>query len=244
MQRKDRRLPLEMRPLEFILNYTEYAEGSCLAKMGKTTVLCTASIEDKIPPFLRNTGKGWIHAEYSLLPRATHTRNQRDVIKGYVNGRAQEIQRLIGRVLRTTVNLAALGERQIIIDCDVLQADGGTRVTAINGGYVALCLALRSLQARGALRTSPLVRKISAVSCAIIDGVAILDPCFEEDSRADADSTFVFTSSLDDRAAGWAEIQSSAEGAVFSDNQLQQLMEVSATACRTIMTQQQIALTT
>ena len=197
----------------------KYAEGSCLARFGDTHVLCTATVEDKVPPFLRNTGSGWITAEYGMLPRSTHTRTDREASRGRQTGRTQEIQRLIGRSLRAVTNLKALGERQIRIDCDVLQADGGTRTAAITGSYVALSVALQGMITRQTLAASPLTDAVAAVSCGIAQGVPVLDIDYAEDSAADADANFVLTGT-----GGIVEVQATAEKTVFAEPEFMQLL--------------------
>src|SRR5580700_4891521 len=192
--RPDGRKPDELRPVEIATGYLKTAEGSALITVGNTQVLCAASVETSVPPFLRNTGKGWVTAEYSMLPRATSTRTPREVTKGRPSGRTHEIQRLIGRSLRSIVNLEALGERSIILDCDVLQADGGTRVASITGAWVALALALNQLVKFRVLPKSPLTGAVAAVSVGMLDGESLLDLCYEEDARAEVDANIVMTS--------------------------------------------------
>ncbi|HEY5210695.1 MAG TPA: ribonuclease PH [Stellaceae bacterium] len=192
--------------------FSKHAEGSCLVKFGDTHVLCTASIDEKVPPFLRNQGRGWITAEYGMLPRATHTRGDREAARGKQSGRTQEIQRLIGRSLRAIADLPKLGERQIVLDCDVIQADGGTRTAAITGSYVALHQALAKLVAKGTIAAMPLHDAVAAVSCGIHKGMPVLDLDYIEDSSADADANFVLTAS-----GGIVEIQATAEGAPFTE---------------------------
>ena len=201
-----------LRAVSLELNVSKYAEGACLARFGDTHVLCTASVEERVPPFLRNTGAGWVTAEYGMLPRATATRTDREAARGKQGGRTQEIQRLIGRSLRAVTDLRALGERQIRIDCDVLQADGGTRTAAITGGYVALHLALGRLQRAGTLAALPLTDAIAAISCGIHGGEAVLDLDYAEDSTAQADANFVLTG-----AGGIVEIQATAEQSPFDE---------------------------
>jgi len=213
MPRPSGRAPDEMRHVALEPGVSKYAEGSCLAKFGDTHVLCTVSVEDKVPPFLRNTGRGWITAEYGMLPRSTHTRTEREAARGKQSGRTQEIQRLIGRSLRAICDLEALGERQFRIDCDVLQADGGTRTAAITGSYVALSLALKTLVAGGALPRSPLADAVAAVSCGMVAGQPVLDLDYAEDSTAAADANFVLTGT-----GGIVEVQATAEGAVFVES--------------------------
>lgn len=205
----------ELRAISLETNFNPYAEGSCLVKCGNTHVLCTATVEDGVPPFLRNTGKGWVTAEYGMLPRSTHTRSSREAAKGKQSGRTQEIQRLIGRSLRAVVDLKLMGERQIVVDCDVIQADGGTRTASITGGYVALALAFKKM----GLKQSPLTDSIAAISCGILDGGAILDLEYVEDSAADADANFVLTGK-----GNIVEIQATAEGKVFKQEQFDHLL--------------------
>jgi len=199
--------------------FSKHAEGSCLVRFGDTHVLCTASVEDRLPPFLRNTGRGWITAEYGMLPRSTHTRSDREAARGKQSGRTQEIQRLIGRSLRAVADLTKLGERQIVIDCDVIQADGGTRTAAITGGYVAVYQALSKLIENGSLAAMPLFDAVAAVSCGIHQGVPILDLDYGEDSAAEADANFVLTAS-----GGIVEVQATAERAPFSEPVLAELL--------------------
>ena len=219
MPRPSGRAPDEMRRVVLEPGVAKYAEGSCLARFGDTHVLCTATVEEKVPPFLRNTGSGWITAEYGMLPRSTHTRTEREASRGRQTGRTQEIQRLIGRSLRAVTNLKALGERQIRIDCDVLQADGGTRTAAITGSYVALTLALEGLLTRQTLAASPLTDSVAAVSCGIAGGVPVLDLDYAEDSAADADANFVLTGT-----GGIVEVQATAEKTVFAEPEFMQLL--------------------
>jgi ribonuclease PH len=201
-----------MRAITLEPGVAKHAEGSCLARFGDTHVLCTASVEERVPTFLRNTGKGWITAEYGMLPRSTHTRTDREAARGKQSGRTQEIQRLIGRSLRAVADLAALGERQIRIDCDVLQADGGTRTAAITGSYVALYEALGRIVKAGALPSVPLADSVAAISCGVSSGVAVLDLDYAEDSQAMTDANFVLTG-----GGGIVEIQATAEGAPFDE---------------------------
>ena len=206
-----------MRPVSLQRNVARYAEGSCLVKFGETHVLCTASLEDKPPMWLRGQGKGWITAEYSMLPRATHTRTRRETRKP--SGRTQEIQRLIGRSLRAVTDLPAMGERQITLDCDVLQADGGTRTAAITGAWVALHDCLKWMRGRSMIKDMPLKEHVAAVSCGIYQGVPVLDLDYAEDSAAHTDANFVITGS-----GGLVEVQATAEGAVFSEAELTTLL--------------------
>jgi len=210
-----------MRPVEIQTGYLKTAEGSALITVGNTRVLCAASVENTVPPFLRGTGKGWVTAEYAMLPRATVTRTPREVIKGRQSGRTHEIQRLIGRSLRAVVDLEALGERSVMIDCDVIQADGGTRTASITGAYVALALAVGQLAQFGTLKKSPLVDAVAATSVGIVNGVAMLDLDYEEDSRADVDMNVVMTGS-----GKFIEVQATAEHKPFDDTQLAQLLDL------------------
>jgi ribonuclease PH len=210
-----------MRPVTIETGVTRHAEGSCLIRMGDTHVLCTASLEETVPPFLRKTGLGWVTAEYGMLPRSTTTRNRREAAAGKQTGRTVEIQRLIGRSLRAGVDRSALGERQITVDCDVLQADGGTRCAAITGGWVALRLAVNRLLERGDLRNDPLTAHVAAVSCGIWGGEPVLDLDYAEDSEAGTDANFVMTGDL-----GLIELQGSAEGATFTRAQFARLMDL------------------
>jgi ribonuclease PH len=201
-----------MRPVILEPGVAKYAEGSCLAKFGDTHVLCTASVEERVPPFLRNTGKGWVTAEYGMLPRSTATRTDREAARGRQSGRTQEIQRLIGRSLRAVIDLKQLGERQIKIDCDVLQADGGTRTAGVTGSYVALHLALQRIVNTGLLAALPLHDAVAAVSCGVVADAAVLDLDYVEDSQAQTDANFVLTGT-----GGIVEIQATAEGAPFDE---------------------------
>src|SRR3954449_7395932 len=191
--RSDQRAPNELRITTLTPNYLPHAEGSVFIEAGRTKVICTASVEDRVPPFLRNTGKGWVTAEYGMLPRATNTRMTREASTGKVGGRTQEIQRLIGRSLRSVTNLPALGERTIWIDCDVIQADGGTRTASITGAFVALALAVEKLRQRHTVRSNPLTDYVAAISVGIVDGTPMLDLAYEEDSRAEVDMNVVQT---------------------------------------------------
>jgi ribonuclease PH len=207
------RTPNAMRAISLETGFSKYAEGSCLAKFGDTHVLCTATVEERVPPFLRNTGRGWVTAEYGMLPRSTHTRTDREAARGKQSGRTQEIQRLIGRSLRAVTDLDALGERQIRIDCDVLQADGGTRTAGITGSYVALHRALSGLVTAGLIPSLPLTDSVAAISCGVCDGAAVLDLDYAEDSTAETDANFVLTGS-----GKIIEIQATAEGAPFDED--------------------------
>jgi ribonuclease PH len=208
-----------LRPIALEIDVNKHAEGSCLSRFGDTQVLCTASVENTVPHFLRNSGRGWITAEYGMLPRATTTRGDREAARGRQSGRTMEIQRLIGRSLRAVTNLAGFGERAIRIDCDVLQADGGTRTAAVTGGYVALYLAFRHMAEIEAIEAIPLSDQIAAVSCGLYDGHAVLDLDYEEDSRAQADANFVMTGS-----GGIVEVQTTAEQEPFTREQLEQML--------------------
>jgi ribonuclease PH len=219
MSRPSGRAPHELRQIRLEPGVAKYAEGSCLACFGDTHVICTATVEEKVPPFLRNTGRGWITAEYGMLPRSTHERSEREAARGRQSGRTQEIQRLIGRSLRAVADLKALGERQIRIDCDVLQADGGTRTAAITGSYVALHTALQKLVAAGGLPALPLRDAVAAISCGIHDGEAVLDLDYAEDSNAQADANFVLTG-----AGGIVEIQATAEHAAFAEQRFTEML--------------------
>ena len=215
------RAPDAMRPITLDPGVAKYAEGSCLAKFGDTQVLCTASVEDRVPPFLRNTGKGWVTAEYGMLPRSTVTRTDREATRGRQSGRTQEIQRLIGRSLRAVIDLTRLGERQIRIDCDVLQADGGTRTAAVTGSYVALHQACQRLVSAGLLTGLPLRDSVAAISCGVVAGSPVLDLDYAEDSQAETDANFVLTG-----AGGIVEIQATAEGAPFDEALFAEMMQL------------------
>src|SRR6266436_525640 len=219
--RSDQRPPNQLRETIITPNYLMHAEGSVLISAGNTKVICTASVEDRVPPFLRNTGKGWVTAEYGMLPRATSTRMQREASAGKVGGRTQEIQRLIGRSLRSVTNLPALGERTIWIDCDVIQADGGTRTASITGAFVALALALEKMRQRDLIRTIPLSDYVAATSVGIVDGEPLLDLAYEDDSRADVDMNVVETG--DGR---YIEVQGTAEARPFGRNALLALLDL------------------
>ena len=217
--RVDNRASAALRPIEIIPGYLMTAEGSALIKAGNTQVLCAASVEDSVPQFLRNSGKGWVTAEYSMLPRATVRRTQREVSKGRPSGRTHEIQRLIGRSLRAVIDTAALGERTIYIDCDVIQADGGTRTAAISGAWVALALAIKKLKAFGTVKGNPLRDVVAATSVGIVGGTPMLDLCYEEDSQADVDMNVVMTGS-----GRFIEVQATAEHTPFDDAQMAELI--------------------
>jgi ribonuclease PH len=237
MPRPSGRAPDEMRAVSLEPGAAKHAEGSCLARFGDTHVLCTASIEDKVPPFLRNSGRGWITAEYGMLPRSTHTRTEREAARGKQSGRTQEIQRLIGRSLRAVTNLAQLGERQIRIDCDVLQADGGTRTASVTGSYVALHVALQGLVAAGALPKLPFDDAVAAVSCGVVDGKPVLDLDYAEDSHAAADANFVLTG-----RGGIVEIQATAEGAIFAEAEFAHMLALARGGIAQLLVAQRKAL--
>lgn len=226
----------ELRPVTIETGVTRHAEGSCLIKMGDTHVLCTASLEDRVPPFLKNTGLGWVTAEYGMLPRATHSRMNREAKRGQ-SGRTQEIQRLIGRSLRAGLDRVALGERQITIDCDVIQADGGTRCASITGGWVALRLAVDKLMKAREVISDPLVDPVAAVSCGIYAGQPVLDLDYPEDSEAGTDGNFVMTGS-----GKLIEVQMSAEGATFSRDQMNQLLDLAEAGISGLVTVQNEAV--
>ncbi|MDE2435049.1 MAG: ribonuclease PH [Sphingomonadales bacterium] len=227
------RAPDEMRAIAFEPHYTKHAEGSVLVSFGHTKVICTASVEERLPPWLRGKGEGWVTAEYSMLPRATHTRGSREAAKGKQSGRTQEIQRLIGRSLRAVTDLRKLGERQITLDCDVIQADGGTRTASISGAWVALRIAVDKLMAAGAITDDPLTRKVAAVSCGIAKGVPVLDLDYDEDSSADADANFVLI-----EGGQIAEVQATAEGATYDEEALLRLLRLARIGCDRIFTAQ------
>jgi ribonuclease PH len=214
-----------------------YAEGSCLAVFGHTRVLVTASLEEGVPPFLRGRGRGWVTAEYGMLPRATHTRGRREAAQGKQSGRTQEIQRLVGRSMRAVVDLAALGERQITLDCDVIQADGGTRTAAVTGGWVALKLALRHLAQEGVIARDPVFDHVAAVSCGIVDGSAVLDLDYEEDSNAEADANFVLTG-----GGQIVEVQATGEKRGISQAEFQALMDLAQAGIASVVELQKAAI--
>jgi ribonuclease PH len=228
--RTDGRAANQLRPVTIERSYTRYAEGAVLVSAGETKGLVTATVEDKVPPFLRQTGQGWLTAEYSLLPRSTHTRTQRESSQGRVGGRTHEVQRLIGRSLRACVDLSKIGERTILVDCDVLQADGGTRTAAITGAYVAVVDALRWLHARKLISAIPLMGGLAAVSVGIVDGEALLDLCYEEDSRAAVDMNVVSLSE-----GRLVEVQATAEGQPYSRQQLDQLLDLASGGIESLM---------
>jgi ribonuclease PH len=227
----------ELRPVTIEVGVTRHAEGSCLIRCGDTHVLCTATIEDKPPPFLKGTGLGWVTAEYGMLPRATTTRNRREAAAGKQSGRTQEIQRLIGRSLRAGVDRAALGERQIVVDCDVIQADGGTRCASITGGWVALRLAVNRLMKLGAVTSDPITDHVAAVSCGIYAGQVLADLDYAEDSEAGTDGNFVMTG-----RGRLIEVQMSAEGATFGRDEIGRMLDLAGTATASLVAAQKAAL--
>jgi len=227
------RAPDEMRAISFETNYTIHAEGSVVVAFGNTKVIVTASVEEKVPPFMRGKGEGWVTAEYSMLPRATHTRGSREAAKGKQSGRTQEIQRLIGRSLRAVTDFRKLGERQVVLDCDVIQADGGTRTAAISGAWVALRIAVDKLMAAGLVTEDPLTRRVAAVSCGICGGVPVLDLDYVEDSSADADANFVLI-----EGGHIAEVQATAEGATYDEEGLLRLLRLARIGCDRIFAAQ------
>jgi ribonuclease PH len=235
--RSDGRLPDQLRPTRITPDYLLTAEGSVLIEAGNTKVLCAATVEDTVPSFLRGSGKGWVTAEYSMLPRATITRTPREVAKGKLSGRTHEIQRLIGRSLRAVMDLAALGERSIIVDCDVLQADGGTRTAAITGAYAALAIAVGTLVKFKVLSKSPLLDAVAATSVGIVGGTPMLDLAYEEDSRADVDMNVVMTG-----ANQFVELQATAERTPFGDRPLSELLTLARGGLAELFTLQQQAL--
>ena len=235
--RSDNRAAEQLRPVNIVPDYISTAEGSVLIELGNTRVICTASIEETVPPFLRNTGRGWVSAEYSMLPRSTLTRTPREVSKGRPSGRTFEIQRLIGRSLRAVTDHAQLGERTIWIDCDVIQADGGTRTASITGGFLALGLALEKLVEAGTLSSVPLRDYIAAVSVGIVEGEILLDLAYEEDSRADVDMNFVMTA-----GRKLVEVQATAERQVFDEAQLSKMLALAGDGVHALIAKQQAIL--
>ena len=231
------RAPDEMRAITIEPGYTKHAEGSCLISFGDTRVLCTASIEERIPPWLRGKGEGWVTGEYSMLPRSTHTRGNREAARGKQSGRTQEIQRLIGRSLRAVVDLKKLGERQITLDCDVIQADGGTRTASISGAWVALRIAVNGLLEQGLIADDPITAKVAAISCGIYNGQAVLDLDYPEDSNAEADANFVLI-----EGGKIAEAQATAEGAPYGEEDLLRLLRLARMGCDEIFTAQEKAV--
>ena len=233
VHRSDDRAADQMRPVNIVPGYISTAEGSCLIELGNTRVVCTASIEDTVPQFLRNSGKGWVTAEYGMLPRSTLTRTPREITKGRPSGRTHEIQRLIGRSLRAVTDMDKLGERSILIDCDVIQADGGTRTASITGAFVAMGLAITAMVENGALATAPIRDYVAATSVGIVDGIVMLDLCYEEDSRADVDMNMVITGS-----GKMVEVQATAEHHPFDDDQLEQMMTLARRGIRELVVRQ------
>ena len=231
------RAPDEMRAITIETGYTKHAEGSCLISFGETRVLCTASVEERIPPWLRGKGEGWVTGEYSMLPRATHTRGQREAAKGKQSGRTQEIQRLIGRSLRAVCDMEKLGERQITLDCDVIQADGGTRTAAITGAWLALKAAVSYLMEEGVLKADPVIAQIAAVSAGVVNGDCVLDLEYEEDRVAETDANFVMTGK-----GGIVEIQGTAEGEPFSEDEFAALMGLARKGITKLVDMQKMAI--
>ncbi|TPG39703.1 ribonuclease PH [Sphingomonas koreensis] len=231
------RAPDQMRSITIEPHFTRHAEGSVLIGFGDTKVLVTASVEERLPPWLRGKGEGWVTAEYGMLPRATHTRGNREAAKGKQSGRTQEIQRLIGRSLRAVTDLKLLGERQITLDCDVIQADGGTRTAAISGAWVALRLAIDGLMRDGKLSANPVTQKVAAVSCGIYQGNPVLDLDYDEDSKADADANFVLLEN-----GNIAEAQATAEGATYDEEALLRLLRLARIGCKEIFAAQEKAI--
>jgi len=228
--RSDGRLDEQLRPTRITPNYLLHAEGSVLVESGKTKVICTASIEDRVPPFRRNSGKGWVTAEYGMLPRATSTRTQRESSAGRVGGRTQEIQRLIGRSLRAVTKMEELGERTITLDCDVIQADGGTRTASITGAFVALALAINKMREQDLIRTLPLVDYVAATSVGIVEGMPMLDLAYAEDSKADVDMNIIKTG-----AGLYIEVQGTAEAMPFGREALNRLLDLADTGIRQLI---------
>ena len=226
MTRPSGRAADQLRVVELIPHVSKHAEGSCMAKFGDTHVFCTATVEEKVPGWMRKTGKGWVTGEYGMLPRSTNSRMDREAARGKQSGRTQEIQRLIGRALRSVVDMKAMGERQVRVDCDVIQADGGTRTAAITGGFVAMHLAFEHLVKIGLLDSLPITDTISAISCGICDGVPVLDLDYVEDSDADTDANFVITGK-----GGIVEIQGTAEKEAFSEDEFLKLLSLAKSGC-------------
>ena len=227
----------ELRELRFVTDYTIHAEGSVLAEFGNTRVLCTASVEERVPPWLRNTGRGWVTGEYGMLPRSTHTRSGREAARGKQGGRTLEIQRLIGRSLRAVTDLGALGERCVTLDCDVIQADGGTRTASISGGYVALALAMQRLTSSGVLRKNPLHGQVAAVSVGIYRGVPVLDLDYDEDAEAETDMNIVMND-----AGRFIEVQGTAEGHAFTDEEFSSMLDLARKGVAQILDAQNAAI--
>jgi ribonuclease PH len=237
MTRPSGRTAAQLRDVEFVCNVSKHAEGSCLVKFGDTHVLCTATIENSVPNWMKNSGKGWITAEYGMLPRATAQRTDREAAKGKQTGRTQEIQRLIGRAMRACVDMEKMGERQLRLDCDVIQADGGTRTAAISGSYVATVLAFQHLQTIGLIKELPLKDSVAAISCGLYQGKAVLDLDYAEDSAAETDANFVITG-----RGGLVEIQGTAEKDPFTEAQLQELLDLAKKGCGELAELQRRAL--
>jgi ribonuclease PH len=235
--RSDNRAPDQMRAVNIVPDFIKTAEGSVLIEVGNTRVICTASVDETVPTFLRNSGRGWITAEYGMLPRSTLTRSPREAARGRVGGRTHEIQRLIGRSLRAVTDMEELGERSVLIDCDVIQADGGTRTASITGAFVALGLALEKLVEAGTLKSVPLKYFVAAVSVGIVDGTPLLDLCYEEDSGADVDMNIVMTS-----ANKFVEVQATAEHQVFDDEQLQAMIRLARQGLHSLLEKQKSLL--
>jgi ribonuclease PH len=231
------RAPDQLRPVSLEPGFSRHAEGSCLVKFGDTHVLCTASVDERVPPWMRNTGRGWVTAEYGMLPRSTHTRTDREAARGRQSGRTQEIQRLIGRALRAVVNLPAMGERQINIDCDVLQADGGTRTASITGSWVALHFAFERLIKDGKLAVNPITGQVAAVSCGLWQGTPVLDLDYPEDSKAQADANFVLTGD-----GGIVEVQGTAEERPFTEEQFMVLLGLAKKGVNELARLQRLAI--
>ena len=235
--RSDNRSPDQMRPVNIVSDFISTAEGSCLIELGNTRVICTATIEDSVPQFLRNSGKGWVTAEYAMLPRATLTRTPREVNKGRAGGRTHEIQRLIGRSLRAVTDMEKLGERTILLDCDVIQADGGTRTASITGAFIAMGLAMRRMVEAGSMSVAPIRDYVAATSIGIVDGEIMLDLAYEEDSRADVDMNIVATGSKK-----LIEVQATAERRPFDDAQLAKMMALARQGIEALVAKQQAVL--
>lgn len=233
------RTPEDIRSLTIEPHFSPYAEGSCLICVGNTHVICTASVDEKVPPFLRGAGRGWVTAEYGMLPRATHSRMDREAARGKQSGRTQEIQRLIGRSLRAIIDLEKLGERQIKIDCDVIRADGGTRTASITGAWVALSLAVEDLMQKGLIAAMPMRDQVAAISCGLVAGEALADLDYNEDSNAETDANFVLTAS-----GGIVEIQGTAEQHPFSESQLMEMMTLAKKGCQQLFEVQMQAVRT
>lgn len=237
MTRPSGRAPHQLRTIELVTNVNKHAEGSCLAKFGDTHVLCTATAEDKVPGWMKGSGKGWVTAEYGMLPRSTGDRMDREAARGKQSGRTQEIQRLIGRALRAVVDMEALGEKQVRIDCDVIQADGGTRTAAITGGFVAMVQAFQYWVEIGVLKELPIIDTVSAISCGIYEGTPVLDLDYDEDSSADTDANFVITGK-----GGICEIQGTAEKEPFTEEEFLKLLNLARSACSDLTAKQKAAL--